>query len=925
MTDAEDNLVTGGGLQVVQDLLEQPDPLLGTVVGDYKLTQVLGAGGMGVVYRAARVDGNFERAVAIKVVPSAAVSTELRRRFAQEQSLLAALDHPNISRLYDAQISTTGLPYMVMELIEGQTVDRFCDARGNSIPLAVQTTIDVAAAVTYAHAHLIVHRDIKPGNIMIDSFNQPKLLDFGIAKLLEGERDDGSLAFPMTPRFASPEQLLQRPVTIASDIYQLGALLYRLVVGRSVFEGRSLEQMMDRANRQHDWRVPVEARRQLPRDLVLILERCLRWEPADRYSSVDAFSKDMIAFSKGFPVEVGGSSVLYRASRFLGRNRALVTVVTVALVLLTATSASYTLSLREARSVAETQAASATRTSNALSQLVTESMSDLQDQIAEYEIGAPRILESVFEDAIKLAAQELDGDDAAKAELYRIRANAEWRLGRFDEAGASFLHAKTLASAATNPVLYSQIQLDSIRLALEERLLDVAAAELSDLDAQIDIGGLPPAIQSRYRHIRGYHLFVQDEFAEAADAYREALEGLNVLNSASDRERAQVLTDLGIVHLSLESYEETRTYTSAAVELLERSESAMSHRLIEPLRVLALSLGNLDDYASAQSVSERALQIATANYGENHREVGRVHSNLSSLNYRQGDIHRAIEHEKRALRVEQLKYGGDSWDTIVTRYTLALYLGSAGRIREALAATDELLGELRERDGLAGRRLQELTLASRSRWLSLAGDFPAAVDAGKQALTLRRELQGEGSYGEFDSQRQLSYVLAAAGEWQEARTWYESSLRGLEELVGRQDEKYRTWFLRSYLFDRAAGDYTAAREKLRQYVTVQADRYVLDSPHFLNPVVDLAEACLELQDVQGAKAAIAQVGGAIEDYPEHPDAMRGQLVRAELLLEQAGAAADARVLAQDLLAQLSLNYPRRADLLLRARYVLDQS
>jgi len=286
--------------------------------------------------------------------------------------------------------------------------------------------------------------------------------------------------------------------------------------------------------------------------------------------------------------------------------------------------------------------------------------------------------------------------------------------------------------------------------------------------------------------------------------------------------------------------------------------------------------------------------------------------------YRQGDIHRAIEHEEEALRIEQALYGGDSWDALVTRNTLVLYLGSAGRVTEALADSEVLLAEMIARKGPEGRRNQEVLLANRSRFLLEVGAYDEAVAASRQSLALRRELQGKGSYGDYDSQRNLSYALVAAGRLGEARSLFESSLAGLAALRGAESGEYESWALREYLFDRAAGDLESARDRVQRYVDITEQRYVLDSPHFLSQVVDLAEVCVGLEDRVCASRALGKVDSALASYPDHPDALRARLLQAEMLAGEQRIAEAGRI-AGDVLARVQRSYPLRADLLSRAR------
>src|SRR5215831_984452 len=223
--------------------------LEGNQIGPYRLFGILGTGGLGTVYRAERTDGRFQKQVAIKLVPAALHSQELLRRFAGEQHILAALEHPNIGRLLDAGVSPEGIPYFVMEYVEGIPVNRYCNARGLSTRDRLRLFQALCSAVHYAHQHLVVHRDLKPANILVSSDGVPKLLDFGIAKVVDPWRTGSlqvtrSLLNPMTPSYASPEQVRGETITTATDIYSLGVVLYELLTAQLPYRvtGRPLDE-----------------------------------------------------------------------------------------------------------------------------------------------------------------------------------------------------------------------------------------------------------------------------------------------------------------------------------------------------------------------------------------------------------------------------------------------------------------------------------------------------------------------------------------------------------------------------------------------------------------------------------------------------------------------------------------------------------
>lgn len=210
--------------------------LVGRLIGPYKIVQEIGAGGMGEVYRAVRADDQYQKQVAIKVVRRGFDTESGLRRFKAERQILASLEHPNIARLHDGGTTEDGIPYLVMELIEGTPIDQYCDQHDLGITERLELFRQVCAAVQYAHQRLVIHRDIKPGNILVTAEGVPKLLDFGIATILSPSAGaETTLVRSMTPDYASPEQIRSEPITTATDVYSLGVVLYRLLTGRSPY------------------------------------------------------------------------------------------------------------------------------------------------------------------------------------------------------------------------------------------------------------------------------------------------------------------------------------------------------------------------------------------------------------------------------------------------------------------------------------------------------------------------------------------------------------------------------------------------------------------------------------------------------------------------------------------------------------------
>ncbi len=327
------------------------DSLVGRVIGGCRLLESLGEGGMGAVYRAERETGSFRQTVAVKVIRARFLAEPLIHRFNAERQILAGLNHPYIAGLIDGG-TDDGVPYLVMEYVDGRRIDAALDEGRVDLPGRIEMLRKVALAVHAAHQNLVVHRDIKPSNVLVTADGIPKLLDFGIARLLRSEDDPGSGATTLfgtpalTPDYASPEQLLDDAVTTASDVYSLGVLAYRLLVGVHPYslDGKTRARLAERVERlsiplpskrlgqlANDAErravalargtTPERLRRALAGDLDNILMKALARRPEDRYASVAAFSADLGRYLEGQPVEARASSFAYRAQRFVARHR----------------------------------------------------------------------------------------------------------------------------------------------------------------------------------------------------------------------------------------------------------------------------------------------------------------------------------------------------------------------------------------------------------------------------------------------------------------------------------------------------------------------------------------------------------------------------------------------------------------------------
>jgi serine/threonine protein kinase len=386
----------------------------GRRMGVYQVGEPIGHGGMGEVYRATRADGQYTKEVAVKLVRGGFDSAFVLERFRNERQILATLDHPNIARLLDGGTTDDGIPYLVMELIEGTRIDSYCDHHGLSVTGRLQLFLQVCAAVQYAHQRLVIHRDIKPSNILVTQEGVPKLLDFGIAKILDpaGAGAETTLARPMTPEYASPEQIRGESITTASDVYSLGVVLFQLLTGRSPYRAgpdtpHDLAVAITETEPQRASMVaaqasavlpgegdrktpadllssaregsPAKLRRRLLGDLDNILLMALRKEPQRRYGSVQQFSEDISRHLEGLPVTASKGSWRYRAGKFVTRNKVAVTA-TAAVIL--ALLGGIVMTTRQVR-IARAERARAENHFNDIRKLANSLIFDVNDAMAD--------------------------------------------------------------------------------------------------------------------------------------------------------------------------------------------------------------------------------------------------------------------------------------------------------------------------------------------------------------------------------------------------------------------------------------------------------------------------------------------------------------------------------------------------------------
>ena len=705
-------------------------------VGPYKVISEIGRGGMGVVFLAERDDAEFRQRVAVKLIRRGLDTEDVLRRFRNERQILAALNHPNVARLLDGGSTDTGLPYFVMEYIEGLPLVGYCDHNKLHIDERLKLFRKVCAAVAHAHGDLIVHRDLKPSNILVTKTGEPKLLDFGVAKLLKGELSEQPPALTatglriMTPEYASPEQVRGLHVTTATDVYSLGVILYELLTGHRPYRLHSHQPgQLARAICEDEPEKPStavsrveeiggqsgktlrvtpesvgEARGEPPRslhrrlqgDLDNIVLMALRKESARRYASVEQLSEDLRRYLEGLPVIAREDSLRYRSAKFVGRHRA--AVATAALVIL-----------------------------SLIAGLIT----------------------TIWQS--RVARQERDRARIAQAKAERINKFLQDALG------------------APNPTKEGR---EVKVIEVLEKAASRAATELAD----------QPEVLAEVQQTIGVTYFNLELYDKAEPLLRSALAIFQRLFGESHPKTAKCLTDLGDLLNYQEKYDEAIAVLQKAIETYRRLTPEHARDLAQARFTLAQTYLFKGDKRSAEPLYREVLDYALKNLGENDSIVGDVSNELANL-IRDRDYEQAIALYRRSERIVR-PLPEERADLATTLSNLGMVLTDAGRfdeaetsLRESIAIRRELFGDDSPTLSVVKTRL--------SRVYFYRGDYAKAETEARAAVAIQEKTLAKRHRNFATSYVVLGRALTRNGKLGEAEKLLREGLNlSVEKLSG---------------------------------------------------------------------------------------------------------------------------------------------
>jgi serine/threonine-protein kinase len=755
----------------------------GSRIGPYRIADQIGSGGTSSVYLAVR-DDEYHQRVSIKVLRIGLDEIGHEQRFRKERQILAGLDHPNISKLLDGGTTDHGAPYLVMEYIDGLPIDSYCEENRMGLRARLELFLKILAAVQYAHQNLVVHRDLKPSNILVRHDGEPKLLDFGIAKLMNpelGGQIDPTRAdlLLMTPHYASPEQIAGGTITTATDVYSLGVLLYRTLTSLSPYQidtGNVREIVL--AVCEQDPKPPSRVvadqpnapvhRRELAGDLDHIVLKAMAKEPRDRYATASQLAGDIRRHLDGRPVLARGAALSYRLGKLIRRHR-WVLATTLSLLVLITTFVVNTIvqSRRTTRALAAEEVARSQ--AEAINSFLLEMLT-----LADPTIGKGRdvtVLEAM-QRAEETVAESLAGQPRVEATVRHVIGSTYEKLGEYEAAEAMLRSALELRRREPDRPADTAVTLSSLGMVLIELAkFDEAEQVLTEAISMADAELGPAHLETLQSQIRlGTLLRRQGRLEEAEPIFRTVQERSRSTIGARQL-GITALQNIGIVHAM-------RGDMRSAAESLELALTELRSLLGEAHPSVATAHHNLGylrnmigDYNEAAEELQRALALREQIFGTANPLTAVTRSALAEVRYAVGDLDGAQSLLDQALTIQRETLGEDHLlvaENVLCLALVELELGQAESAEQLLAQARPIITG--EDDYLS--IYQEI----QARIHIAEGNLGRAETVAREALRLRSESLGEDDLATASSHLQLGDILTATGALEEAGQHYQQAL-----------------------------------------------------------------------------------------------------------------------------------------------------
>lgn len=744
----------------------------GQRLGVYRVLSVLAQGGMGLVYLAERADGKFEQRVAIKVLQSDLDMPFLSKRIQQECRILASLEHPNIARVLDADITQEALPYFVMEYVDGQPIDRYCQRHKLSTRDRLRLLLPVCDALRLAHQNLIVHRDLKPDNILVTEQGVPKLLDFGIAKVLSEVpvSPQKNATRVLTPEYASPEQARGEPVTTATDIYSLGGVLYKLVTGsvpHQLADKSPLETV--RAICDEGVRKPSELQRELAGDIDSILLKALHKDPQRRYRSVDQFAADIERLLEGKPVLARPDTIWYRSGKFVRRYFLALSMSAAMVLLLGAFALLQAVQLRQTRRERDR--------ANRITDFMTTMFKVSDPSEAR---GSSVTAREILDKASSGIEAGLAQDPQAEAEMIHVMGTVYHHLGLYSRA-------ETLMRRAVE---------------LRRRVLGPENADtLQSMDELVVILGAET------------HYSEEEKLArQVLEVRRRTLGPQNQDTLTSELSLAACLNSEG-------RFDEAAKLAREVLDARRKVLGSDNRDTLSAMQTLGRSLERKGQYPEAEQVFRTILEARRRVQGPDHPDTLMATENLGWILFREGRLGEAEGYLRQAVDTSRRVLGPEHPNALGYMLNFATDLSAEGRVGEA----EELQRALLEVDRRVRPAAYQTIVAEESLGMSLLheGQYVEAEKLLQEALESGRRTLGADHPAVLNISAEMGRVLTREGHSVEGENLERETLDSQRRILAPEHQD--TMVTETYLADAllSQGRYAEAETLARQTLAVQ--------------------------------------------------------------------------------------------------------
>ncbi len=676
----------------IGDGASDSESMKGRTIDSYTITKLLGKGGMGQVYLAERSDGSFEHQVAIKIIREGRATKTNIDRFKQEQNILAGLNHPGIAKLFDGGITDDGFPYLIMEYVDGVPIDQFCKNNNLSLHQYIELFIKILEAIRHAHENLVVHRDLKPGNILITPNGDVKILDFGISKLLAAPEDQSLTQTQtrlLTPKYAAPEQIKQQPITTATDIYSLGIIFYQLLCQTLPFDFENISSYEIEQLVLNQQPAPPSTNvvsgnitpHQLKGDLDAIILKAIRKEPEERYRGISELLDDLNNYQKGIPVSARKGTTAYRTKKFFNRHKKGTALAAGVLLLIVSLVGFYTNRIAAERKQAELSAAQAEETKDFLLSIFNTT----NPEFASYS-GNDISAKTLLINGVEEVDASLWDQPSAYIELLSSIGAALKNLTAYPSSEEAYEKALTKSEEyyGTDHPQTASILADIATLKRSqgqreeaENLIvqSIEILEKKETEASLSLANK----YSIYAFTKAY----QGEYSEALNLFQKA----DSLYIASDNEeslhRFTTLDNRAETEIRMGKYEDAEKHLNAVLDFYQDYYKGSHFNIAQTLSSLGALYANTSDYEKSNEYLYNSIDMKKKLLGEDHIDLSSTYDRLA-INYRElNELDKGEKFARQSLKLNEEAHGEHSIHYAETLNNLALIQLDRNQLAEA--------------------------------------------------------------------------------------------------------------------------------------------------------------------------------------------------------------------------------------------------